>query len=47
MIRRNPTLIPLSDLEIQDVRDMHNEQKAEREKQEELPEQSQDVLSES
>ena len=36
MIRRNPTLIPLSDLEIQDVRDVHNEQKAEREKQEEL-----------
>jgi len=36
MIRRNPTLIPLSDLEIQDVRDMYNEQKMEREKQEEL-----------
>lgn len=36
MIRRNPTLIPLSDLEIQDVRDIYNEQKMEREKQEEL-----------
>lgn len=36
MIRRNPTLIPLSDLEIQDVRDMYNKQKMEREKQEEL-----------
>ncbi|KAF5351965.1 hypothetical protein D9756_007567 [Leucocoprinus leucothites] len=36
MIRRNPTLIPLSDLEIQDVRDAYNKQKTEREKQEEL-----------
>ncbi|KXN91040.1 hypothetical protein AN958_03107 [Leucoagaricus sp. SymC.cos] len=36
MIRRNPTLIPLSDLEVQDVRDMYNKQKAEREKHEEL-----------
>jgi hypothetical protein len=36
MIRRTPTLIPLSDLEIQDIRDMYNKQKAEREKQEEL-----------
>ncbi|KAF9454045.1 hypothetical protein P691DRAFT_531222 [Macrolepiota fuliginosa MF-IS2] len=36
MIRRNPTLIPLSDLEVQDVRDLYNKQKAEREKNEEL-----------
>jgi hypothetical protein len=36
MIRRNPTLIPISDLEVQDIRDAYNKQKAEREKQEEF-----------
>lgn len=36
MIRRNPTLIPMSDLEVQDIRDAYNKQKAEREKQDEL-----------
>ncbi|KAJ3567590.1 hypothetical protein NP233_g6279 [Leucocoprinus birnbaumii] len=36
MIRRDPTLIPLSDLEIQDVRDMYRKQRADREKHEEL-----------
>lgn len=36
MIRRDPTLIPMSDLEIQDIRDMYNKQKADREKHDEL-----------
>lgn len=29
MIRRNPTLIPMSDLDVQDIRDLVNKQKAE------------------
>lgn len=36
MIRRDPTLIPVSDLEIQDIRELYNKQKADREKQDEL-----------
>jgi hypothetical protein len=33
MIRRNPTLIPMDDLDVQDVRDLVAQQKQDRERQ--------------
>lgn len=36
MIRRNPTLIPMSDLDVQDVRDMVAKQRSELQNQQQL-----------
>ncbi|KAF8160799.1 hypothetical protein B0H34DRAFT_698113 [Crassisporium funariophilum] len=36
MIRRNPTMIPMSDLDVQDVRDMVAKQKSDLEKHQQL-----------